>query len=175
MNKSVWQDWTLKLPFMQQTVLAAAVRGPDGIAKNNPVKNLLRWYRRCILFSAMDKTILTTPYIAGGGSFTGPSYTPTTLAHNWEENMNEVVDLYISLQDAMPHHFQMHLLHAFEIVGYHHPDEKIRLWFYNTYIRLVHTLHLWPESYDELNRRLSDDESNWRERTDRSELKSIQK
>ena len=54
----VLQDWVLELTMMQQSVLIAAVRGPDGIAKNHVAKLLLRWYRRCILKSAFDQAVI---------------------------------------------------------------------------------------------------------------------
>src|SRR5262245_28467293 len=49
--RAVLQDWVQERPFMQQTVLLTAIRGPDGIAKYSSVKLLLRWYRRCVLLS----------------------------------------------------------------------------------------------------------------------------
>lgn len=67
---SVFQPWVEKLTFMQQSVLITAVRGPDGIPKDHIVKVLLRWYRRCILYSAFGHKIITDPYTKGGGSFT---------------------------------------------------------------------------------------------------------
>ncbi len=87
----VTQPWVHALPFMQQTVLLTAVRGPDGIAKYHPSKFLLRWFRRCMLLSAMDGKALTNPYDNNGGSFTGPSFDAGPLAHmpdfDWREKM----------------------------------------------------------------------------------------
>jgi len=34
-GRSVLQDWVHELTFMQQSVLIAAVRGPDGIRKDH--------------------------------------------------------------------------------------------------------------------------------------------
>lgn len=73
-GETVLQDWVASLSFMQQTVLMTAVRGPDGVPKYGPTKMLLRWYRRCILLSAMDRVVLSSPNEHGGGSFTGPSF-----------------------------------------------------------------------------------------------------
>lgn len=53
MKGPVTQEWVHRLPFMQQTVLLTAVRGPDGIRKYHPCKDLLRWFRRCTLISAL--------------------------------------------------------------------------------------------------------------------------
>ena len=164
----VLQAWVQNLPMMQQSVLFSAVRGPDGLPKYHPSKYLLRWYRRCILISAMDKKIYTNPIEQGGGSFTGPS---TGLDQgldpsDWQDMMNEWVRLYIQALDEIPHHYQMHFMHAVEIVGYQHPDDQIGSWWHQVYCRLVHDLHLWPESKEEMNKRLGDNEEDWKDRSD---------
>ena len=160
------QDWVHDLTVMQQSVLLGAVRGPDGVAKYHQVKFLLRWYRRCILISAMDGSVLTTPYAFGGGSFTGPSYEATTLEHDWRARMDDLVGEYLRSVDELPHHFQLHFLHAAEILGYKHPDERIREWWHGTYLRLVHDMHLWPESEAQMDARLGDNRDGWLARND---------
>lgn len=162
---SVLQPWVNDLTFMQQTVLLTAVRGPDGVPKYGPTKMLLRWYRRCILLSAMDHAVLYTPYEHGGGSFTGPSF-DATPGSDWLEPMHDIVGEYLRELDAIPHHFQLHLLHAVEIVGYKHPGDAIRPFWALTYARLVHDMHLWPETEEQLDRRLGDDRGQWLERND---------
>ena len=162
----VTQNWVHGLTFMQQTVLLTAVRGPDGIPKYGAIKMLLRWYRRCLLLSSLDGCILTTPYDHRGGSFMGPSYQPTSLQHDWRPLMDGILSEYLKDLDGIPHHFQLHLLHAFEIVGYKHPDIKIRSWFRAAYERLVHDMHLWPETEEELDYRLGDSREQWLERAD---------
>jgi len=168
-TRSVVQEWTHALLMMQQTVLLTSIRGPDGIAKYSSVKMLLRWYRRCVLFSAMDGKVLPNPYDNNGGSFTGPSF-PSGELHNtgWESNMDEHVDDYLRSQDALPHHFQIHFMHAAEILGYKHPDERVRQWWNGVYLRLVHSLHLHPETESELDDRLGDSRSGWLRRADRA-------
>jgi hypothetical protein len=157
---------------MQQTVLLTAVRGPDGVPKYGPTKMLLRWYRRCILLSAMDGKVLGTPYELGGGSFTGPSVrggnpVPTTIeGRDWTLEMDQVVGEYLRELDAIPHHFQLHLLHAAEILGYKHPRGEVREWWRRTYERLVHDMHLWPETEEQLDKRLGDIREQWLERND---------
>jgi hypothetical protein len=165
--RSVMQEWTQRLSMMQQTVLLTAVRGPDGLPKYGPTKMLLRWYRRCILLSALDGKVLTDPAEQNGGSFTGPSISADPkIAERWELAMNDHVVAYMRELDQVPHHFQMHLLHAIEIVGYKHPDTRIRQWWGFIYRRLVNDLHLHPESEAELDRRLGDTREGWLERAD---------
>lgn len=169
---TVLQRWVEDLSFMQQTVLLAAVRGPDGVPKYGPTKMLLRWYRRCVLLSAMDRAVLSTPFQSGGGSFTGPSFDWTVARDNeghaldWRDMMHVIVGDYLRELDAIPHHFQLHFMHAIEIVGYKHPDELIREWWHSTYLRLVHDMHLWPETEEQLDKRLGDDRDQWLARND---------
>ncbi len=65
----VIQDWAQELPLMQQSVLIAAVRGPDGIKKDHVAKVLCRWLRRSFLLSAFEGSVLETPDEPGGGQF----------------------------------------------------------------------------------------------------------
>lgn len=125
---SVLQDWVQGLPMMQQTVLLTAVRGPDGLPKYHATKWVLRWYRRCILLSAMDGRVLADPVEPNGGSFTGPSCT------------------------------------------YKHPDDEVRTWWHQVYLRLVHDMHLWPETAEQLDDRLGDSRSGWLRRADPATL-----
>lgn len=168
MARPATQDWVHELPIMQQSVLLGAIRGPDGLPKYHDVKYLLRWYRRCVLFSALDGCVLATPYAHGGGSFTGPSYDPTTLPHAWESPMDRLVDRYLQSVDELPHHFQLHFLHAAEILGFKHPVPHIRDWWLDVYMRLVNDMHLHPETEAEMDDRLGDDRSGWLARADRA-------
>ena len=159
----VVQSWVCELPMMQQTVLITAVRGPDGLPKYHPTKFVLRWYRRCILLSALDGEVLSDPVDPNGGSFTGPSVNPLS---DWPAQMDDRVTEYLRALDEVPHHFQMHLMHAVEILGYKHPVEHIRNWWHLVYLRLVHDMHLWPETEEQLDQRLSDTREGWLARGD---------
>lgn len=180
--KPVTQEWTHALPMMQQTVLLVGLRGPDGTEKYSAVKMLTRWYRRCVVRSAMDGCVLENPYDSNGGSFTGPSIHKSDCAvpypapgqhqpegsFDWAEPMNLVVDEYMKTQDSLPHHFQTHLMHSAEILGYKHPDSKIRKWWNSVYVRLVHSMHLHPETEAEMDMRLGDSRETWLLRADRA-------
>lgn len=145
--------------------------------KYGPVKMLIRWYRRCVLLSAMDGEVLPNPYVSNGGSFTGPSFQPeyrldpSSLTHDkvddhWEPEMDRIVSAYLRELDALPHHFQMHLMHAIEILGYKHPDQRVRAWWFKVYVRLVSDLHLHPETEEEMDGRLGDNREGWLKRAD---------
>lgn len=163
--RSVIQDWTHEIPMMQQTVLLTAIRGPDGLPKYGPCKYLLRWFRRCVLLSAMDGKALENPCDCNGGSFTGPSI---SACAEWEFKMNDVVSDYLRELDAIPHHFQLHLMHAIEILGYKHPVERVRKWWFSVYCRLVNDMHLTPETENDLDGRLGDDRAGWLARSDKA-------
>lgn len=157
-RRSVLQDWVHGLTFMQQSVLIAAIRGPDGIRKDHPVKVLCRWLRRSVLISAFDRKPLLDPYAPGGGSFTGPCKSDEV------RDLNHAMNLYLSTVDELPHHFQLHHLHAAEILGYKHCDPTVRDWWHKWYLRLVNDAHLFPEPEDLMDKRLGDFEAFWRER-----------
>ena len=162
----VTQPWTHELPMMQQTVLLSAIRGPDGLPKYGCMKMLLRWYRRCVLLSAMDSRVITNPLDEGGGSFTGPSVKDRDPSRSWQNVMEHLVDDYLRELDAVPHHFQMHFMPGVEILGYRHPNDEIRNWWRAVYERLVNDMHLHPETFTEMMQRLSDNREGWLARAD---------
>lgn len=163
----VLQAWLANLSMMQQTVLLTAIRGPDGIPKyGGGAKMLLRWFRRCILLSAIDGRVLDNPIDANGGSFTGPSLDGDDPEDPWEDRMQAHVNDYLRNVDALPHHYQMHFMHAAEILGYKHPDARIRFFWHRLYLRLVNDFHLWPETEDQLDERLGDTRAGWLKRAD---------
>lgn len=155
---SVLLPWTEDISFMQQSVLISAVRGPDGIRKDHPVKVLCRWLRRSILKSAFDGAELADPYQSGGGSFTGPCQTDEVV------DLTHAAVLYLRHIDELPHHFQLHLMHAAEILGYKHPRGTTREWWHHFYLMVVNDAHLYPESEEQMDLRLGDTEAGWRAR-----------
>lgn len=170
--KSVLQEWAQSLNFMQQSVLIASIRGPDGIEKNHVSKLLIRWLRRCVLYSAFESRQIGRPFAftdpaeKGGGSFTGPSILPFEAAARftgpWQTAMRSVVDEYLQHLDETPHHFQLHFMHAVEIIGYKHPVQEIREWWNWLYKRLANDMHLNPETEEQMDKRLGDSEADWR-------------
>lgn len=191
-QNSVVQLWVQRLTRMQQSVLFAAIRGPDGISKNHISKKLIRFLRRCVLKAAFDNLVYPVPYDPKesnwkSGSFTGPScyrssfgyhaVAPTTenfhaiamlgemtkAKPDWQGAMQDVVTLYLETVDELPHHFQLHFMHAAEIIGYKHPWPSHRAWWHHTYCRLVNDAHLNIESERNMDIRLGDSERQWRD------------
>jgi hypothetical protein len=166
MTKGVLQDWVSGITFMQQSVLLTAVRGPDDTPKYHPAKYITRWFRRSVLLSSFAGREILNPYEPDGGSFYGPACEPPFDGVSWEPVMDDRASEYLRALDELPHHFQMHLMHAAEIVGYKHPDRRVRAWWRRFYERLAHDMHLWPETEEQLDRRLGDSRSQWLERAD---------
>lgn len=188
---TVLQPWVEDLTMMQQSVLLTAVRGPDALPKYHPSKFLLRWYRRCLLLSAMDQRVLEDPFEPNGGSFTGPSVlvkesfekyplykaagslrdeSSWAVSHNegggwrstWWSAMNDWVTSYIRSLDEVPHHYQLHFMHAVEIMGYKRPD----IFWRDVYFRLAKDMHLTPETEESLDHRLGDSREQWLDHAD---------
>jgi hypothetical protein len=115
------------------------------------------------------------PMYTKGGSFTGPSIAPQSqilqpenilpenvLTGEWVNPMLGVVRQYLQCVDEMPHHFQLHFMHAAEILGYKHPEPEIRDWWNKVYCMLVADMHLTPETEADMDYRLADLEVQWR-------------
>ncbi len=164
--KSVIQEWVSGISMMQQSVLLTAVRGPDGIPKYHAAKYIIRWFRRSILLSSFAGVAILNPWEGDGGSFYGPSCEKHPLHDDWEKQLEKPASDYLKALDELPHHFQMHMMHAAEIVGYKHPDLRVRAWWREFYERLAHDMHLWPETEEQLDRRLGDSRQQWLERAD---------
>lgn len=170
MGKSVLQDWVTELPLMQQSVLLSAMRNADGVRKGHPQKGLVRWYRRCVVISAFDGRVIYNPWELGGGSYAGPSIPAVRklTPDEWPGLMVPIVDAFIDARDEMNLHYFAHTMHAFQILGYKHPDDVIRRFWLHVYIRMVECLHLWPEDMEAMNLRLGDNEAGWQARSDPS-------
>lgn len=182
------QDWVHGLSVMQQSVLISAIRGCDGMPKKHKHKALVKWYRRCVLLSAFDGAALTDPFAPGGGSFTGPiaDLKQFEVPGEWEgpplyygpdgkmlseydlrcSLLQVAADNFVDSRDELPAHYTTHFMHAVEILGYKHPDPTVREFWNDFYARLVHALHLWPETEEQLDKRLGDTYEGWAARND---------
>lgn len=152
---SVLQPWVQELTYMQQSVLLSALRNADMVEKGHPSKDLIRWYRRCVLISAFDGAALLDPYSPGGGSYTGPI-----------EDLGAAQDAFLRARDGMSLHYYAHSMHAFQILGYKHPNQGVRDEWRRVYHRMAEALHLWAESEEQMDARLGDNPRGWQARED---------
>jgi len=145
---SVQPSWCADLPLQQQSVLFLATRGPDGVAKDHPCKDVQRAYRACVLLAGRYGRELRP--VEGGDSFMS-----LTLFGD-DRTWREVVLKFLYKIDELPHHYLSHLMHGAEILGYKHPDAVVRSRWNHLYLRMVCDLHLAPETEAEMDRRLGD-------------------
>lgn len=147
--KSVLQDWVMNLPLKQQSTLISALRGPDNLGKHNTGKQLTRYLRSLIIVPA------------------NPNWKDdaddTFLRYN-ENSLDSYINEFIDNHDEYPHHFIMHLVHAFEIVGYKHKtvhsnNSRVSEHAYRClgfYCKMAKAFHMIAETEEEMDERLAD-------------------
>ncbi len=144
--QSVIQDWVMRLGLRHQGVLMAVIRGCDSVPKEDASKSLIRLLRGLLLNSYDPHPTSFIERIDGEEDFGYPDTRARMAA-------------VLTNHDHYPIHYIMHLMHATEIVGYKHPDERARAvwgWFYT---RLCKCFHVNPETEEQLDRRLGAGES----------------
>ena len=133
--ESVVKSWISELTFKQQTVLLTAIRGCDGIGKEDVSKRFIRKYRETLLHNAVPGN---------------PD------SHFMTYDISEAdIHYFTKSMDHYPMHWLFHFLHAVEILGYKAPDEY-RGWWYRLYLKMVCALHLNPETESAMDTRLED-------------------
>lgn len=137
----VVKPWVFNLPIRMQSVLLLALRGPDGVSKENSAKKLVREFRFVILNPAFPKELDSRH----GDDFMGHQMGYT----DWS-----VVEEFTESHDEYPHHWLMHFMHAAEIVGQWHPDGQIQNFWFQVYYSLCKALHVNPEEINQLETRL---------------------
>lgn len=140
--------WMFRLPIQQQSVMLLAARGPDGVAKHHPCKAITRSYRGTVLLGAYYGRHLT---------FEDPGDTFMTLliladGDAWNKAQLE----YFAHVDSLPHHYHLHLLHGAQILGYKHPDPRMRARWIDFYLRGCDNAHMNPETIEQMDARLCD-------------------
>lgn len=145
-GRSVLQDWVMELPLRHQGVLVAAVRGCDTAVRHDDSKLLARCLRAAILVAATDR--------------------PTSfIEHVGERLLRERMEKFLNSWDHYPNHYNMHVVHAAEIIAYHGPEDIRKVW-HDFYFAACRRLHLTPETVYELNARLCADEPEFRAQQD---------
>lgn len=148
--KSVQPLWCTSLPLQQQSVLFLASRGPDGVPKHHPCKDIQRAYRACVFLAGKYGRLLREGEAAD--NFMSMYHVCAERPERWTDVMHSFFDHI----DELPHHYLSHLMHGAEILGYKHPDEIVRRRWNEFYLAMVKDLHLTPETEAEMDERLSD-------------------
>jgi hypothetical protein len=179
------QEWTYELSIQQQSVLMLGCRGPDGIDKSHPIKPIIRVLRGVIMNAALFgrplKIVENPKQLDGIGYDTFMTLEPLAFSlyqiyhmngPDRDRNITSITlfdklftlgNLWIGLVkdmmqaiDVMHYHYINHLRHSCEIVGYKHPDHRVRVHFRFAYYRLVDNCHLFPETEEQMDLRLAD-------------------
>ena len=142
---SVLQDWVMKLPLREQGSLLTAVRGCDNEPKTwvnghvvySQARRLTSFIRWCFMVPADPREV---DYEEGSfiSSVPPDPFNPSAFGH-------------------LPQHWYGHVMHALEVIGYRHPNGLVRIMTYDLYYKMVHNLHLLPESAGAMIDRLGED------------------
>ena len=130
--------WVSKCTLKQQTVLLSAIRGCDGVAKNDISKKFVRKYRNVILKDA------------------APLPEKSEVSFMMDAVTDEDIKIFLKQPDVYPLHWLMHFIHAIEIIGYNHPDSEVSSFWLTLYMDMCNMLHVNPESKEQNDERLKD-------------------
>lgn len=136
---SVLQEWVMRLPLREQGAIVVGTRGCD-TAPKYPLDSIERQLTGFLRFLVL---IPADPREVGIKGAFFQSVPPT----NWTQ----------SALGHYPVHWYSHLMHAYEICGYRHPNRQLAYFATEIYRKLVNGLHLIPETKDMMIERLSED------------------
>ncbi len=129
---SVVQDWVSTLPFKLQTAMLCAVRGCDGVAREDIMKIIARGIRKMTLLPSRQKV-----------------NEPGGFMYFTVGELREATDQICQDLAKYPTHYIHHIIVACEVLGYFHPVADVREAFYYTYHSMVRELNLYPESREQ--------------------------
>ena len=131
----VQKTWLFALPWKMQTVVNQGLRAPDTHLCIN-VKNLARWMRSVILNNADNDHAFMCR----------------------KKDLPVFEDLHNEINYCSVH-FATHFLYSLEIIGYKHPNKKVRDIAFGYYFNLIEgCYHFNLETETELDIRLADKE-----------------
>lgn len=137
---SVLREWVQALPLREQGTLIVALRGCDSAPKfplDSPERRMTAAIRYAVCIPADQREVDAEP-----GAF--------MTAHI-------PIDVKLAMFEHYPQHWVGHIIHACEVLGYRHPDTWQAAAWKVLYERFVKSLHLNPESVEQMTKRLSED------------------
>lgn len=134
----------MELPLREQGTLLTAVRGcdvepkqwVDGVVVDTPARRLTAFIRWCFMNPA-DPREVDVPGAFFQSCYPTP-FRPSAFGH-------------------LPLHWNTHVMHALEVIGYRHPSMWVREEVQRLYGQMVHSLHLVVETRSQMITRLSED------------------
>lgn len=97
-QRCVFQEWMFELPMQQQSVLVLACRGPDGVRKFHPAKQIVTYYRAAVLKAARVGRKLSVGEARGGSFMTLSGFDDYNIWGKLKED-------YFSTIDELPLHY----------------------------------------------------------------------
>lgn len=143
-TRSVLQGWVMELPLREQGTLLASVRGcdmapkydPNGDVIDTPERRLTRWMRWAFMVPADPREVdYPGAFMCSISPF---PFKASAFGH-------------------YPLHWVSHLVHAAEVIAYRNPDPRVAETALAIYHAFVHMLHLFPETREQFDQRLSED------------------
>jgi hypothetical protein len=142
---SIVQDWAANLGLRHQGVLVSAVRGCDSVPREDPMKQLTRFYRTCLLKAHCGDARKAASFM---------------LHVDHASEFDAIAKPVLKSLDHYPIHYLLHFMHAVQIMGYKMPAENLaRYWWQGFYNDLCRKLHVNPETEQQLDERLDADEA----------------
>lgn len=132
---NIVQPWVEQLGLRYQGTLICAMRGCDGVGKEDSSKPLIRGLRGLVLEPASER----------------PSSFINLVS---QERINQRFVAFLQNFDHYPVHYVLHLMHAVEIIGYYHPNKGCAYYCDHYYRKFCRKIHMNPETKDQLNARL---------------------
>jgi hypothetical protein len=129
---SVVQEWVSDLPLKLQTAMLCAIRGCDGLAREDTMKVVARGVRKMVLLPSR-------PGVNEAGGF----------MYFDLEDLRPAVDHVCEDLAKYPTHYTHHIMIACEVLGYFHPVVAVRDAFYYAYNAIVKELNLYPETKEQ--------------------------
>lgn len=150
---SVLKDWVMELPLAMQGTLLTAVRGPDGVRKDHPVKLLIRTLRRVILHGAKPTPngFMSKSEVVNSPAMAAELMLPLNDHHEISYWLNK---LFAHYMDECPHHWLMHFIHSAEIIGYTHPVKETSMLWLKVYVEACYSFHMNIEAKTDMIERL---------------------
>lgn len=136
------RDWVQELPLREQGVLLSGMRGCDLTPKvplDSSERQLVA-YLRYVVCHPNDESEVGAAVGAYMQHYPPEDWTPSEFGH-------------------YPQHWYAHIMHAYQVVAYRHPDSETRVLAEDIYGRFVHSLHLELESFETMAARLSEERS----------------
>lgn len=130
----------MELPLREQGTLLTVIRGCDLTPKyplDSTERHLVAFLRWCVMNPADPREVDFEPGCFHRSTPPEP-FKPSALGH-------------------YPQHWFAHIMHATEVIGYRHPSESVAITCQALYWQMVRSLHLNPESKQEMIDRLSED------------------